>query len=154
MKKIALFAMAAAVAAVMIPVAADAQCATGYCGGYGYGYNRPGTYNYNVTGGWPGSGPYDSAIATTGISAGASVLNNIISSIVAPPRTTVVQSQGPTVIQTPGPTVVQTPAYGAVAVPVPAATPGAVQVIVPTTSCGYAVVGYDAYGRQILRPIC
>lgn len=47
-------------------------------GGYGGGY-RGGYYN-NGVGAWPGSGPYDSAIAVAGIVAGASVLNNVISS--------------------------------------------------------------------------
>jgi hypothetical protein len=45
----------------------------GYRGGYYGGYN-------NGVGMWPGSGPYDSAIAVAGIVAGASVLNNVISS--------------------------------------------------------------------------
>ena len=46
---------------------------------YNGGGYRGGYYN-NGVGMWPGSGPYDSAIAVAGIVAGASVLNNVISS--------------------------------------------------------------------------
>jgi len=141
--------IAASLAVALGPVAAYAQCAGGYCGGYGYG--RPGTYNYNVTGGYPGAGPYDSTIATSGIMAGASVLNNIISSVIAPPRPTVINNPPPVVIQNsttmvgPGSTIV---------VPAPGATPGASRVIGNGLACGLAVLGYDNFGRPIATPVC
>jgi len=140
--------LAATIAAVMLPAAAVAQCAGGYCGGYGYGYGRPGTYNTNVTGAWPGSGPYDSSIATSGIMAGASVLNNIISSAMAPRP--VVAPQSVTVIP-------QTPAsgqYGTVVLPAPGASPGTARVISSGPVCSMAVLGYDSFGRAIMTPVC
>lgn len=73
-------------------------------GGYGYGYRG----GYNNVGMWPGSGPYDSAIAVAGIVAGASVLNNVISS--RQPSTQVVVQQAPQVVVQPVP-VYQAPAY-------------------------------------------
>lgn len=143
--------IAASLAVALGPLAAYAQCAGGYCGGYGYGYGRPGTYNYNVTGGYPGAGPYDSAIATSGIMAGASVLNNIISNVFAPPRPVTVINPAPTVIQNsttvinPGSTIV---------VPAPGATPGTNRIISSGTACGLAVLGYDNFGRAIATPVC
>lgn len=144
------YGLIAAVAAILIPNVAEAQCAGGYCG-YGYGYGRPGTYNYNVTGAWPGSGPYDSAIATTGIGAGASVINNIITSIISPPRTTVINSPAPTIVQ--GPTTV-IGAGSTVVVPAPGATPGTTRVLSTGPVCSFAVVGYDTFGRAITMPVC
>lgn len=67
-------------------------------GGYG-GYPR---YGY----GTPGAGPYDSAIAVAGIVAGASVLNNIISSR----QPQVIVQQAPQVIMQPVP-VYMAPSY-------------------------------------------
>lgn len=139
--------LAASIAAVMLPAAAVAQCAGGYCGGYGYGYGRPGTYNTNITGAWPGSGPYDSSIATSGIMAGASVLNNIISSAMAP-RPTVVTQPVPVIQSAPVPQI------GTVVVPAPGATQGTSRVISSGAVCSMAVLGYDTFGRAIVTPIC
>ena len=53
-----------------------------YRGGGSYsGYGNY-TYNNNCTGCFPGSGPYDSQIAVTGIAAGASVINGLIGAVV------------------------------------------------------------------------
>lgn len=148
--------IAAVAAAVLVPVDSVAQCATPNCGGWGW--NRPGTYNYNVTGAWPGSGPYDSAIATTGIAAGAGVLSTIISAITAP-RTTVVTPGNTTVVQATGgantpQTTVITNQPAIVVTPVPGATPGATRVINSVPVCSMALVAYDTYGRPIYTPVC
>ena len=42
------------------------------------------TYNYNCTGCYSGSGPYDSAIAVTGIAAGAGIISQLIGAATAP----------------------------------------------------------------------
>lgn len=73
-------------------------------GGYGYGGGYRGGYYNNGVGNWPGSGPYDSAIAVTAIAAGASVVNGLINSTARPQ---VVVQQAP-VYQAP---VVVAPAY-------------------------------------------
>lgn len=143
-----IIALAASIAAVMVPAATVAQCAGGVCGGYGYGYGRPGTYNTNVTGAWPGSGPYDSSIATSGIMAGASVLNNIISSVLTPPP--VVAPQPVTVVAQPA----VSGQYGTVVMPAPGAAPGTARVISSGPVCSMAVLGYDSFGRAIMTPIC
>ena len=78
-----------------------------YRGGYGYGYGYR-----NGVGNWPGSGPYDSMIAVTGIAAGASIINNLINSTAQPryPQPTVVYQQ-PQVVYAPAPqTIVVQPA--------------------------------------------
>jgi len=68
---------------------------------YGYGYG--GGYNYNITGAQPGSGPYDSRIATTGISAAAGVITALIMSQ-RPPTTVVVNQPDPGYRSMPGAT--------------------------------------------------
>lgn len=70
----------------------------GYYGGGGYGY-------------WPGSGPYDSAIAVAGIVAGASIINNLIAAprYYAPPPTVYVQPAPQVVYTQPQTVVVQQP---------------------------------------------
>jgi len=66
-----------------------------YNGGYNNGYGYRGGYGYGYGYGTPGAGPYDSAIAVAGIVAGASVLNNIISSR----QPQVIVQQAPVVVQ-------------------------------------------------------
>jgi hypothetical protein len=69
---------------------------TNVYGGGGYGYRGYG-WNNNV-GMWPGSGPYDSAIAVAGIAAGASVVNNIINSATInrqPPQQVIINQAPP-----------------------------------------------------------
>lgn len=71
-------------------------------GGYGGGPNR--TWNYNCTGCFPGSGPYDSSIATSGILAGASVLSGVIGIIAQQrqqPQTVIINNPQPVVIAPP-----------------------------------------------------
>ena len=65
-------------------------------GGYRYGY------------GTPGAGPYDSAIAVAGIIAGASVLNNVISSRQQPQ---VIVQQQPVVVQSAPVMIQQAPVF-------------------------------------------
>ena len=48
------------------------------------GHAQQRTFNYNATGAWPGSGPYDSGIAKSGIWAGASIINNLINTRAQP----------------------------------------------------------------------
>lgn len=89
-------------------------------GGGGYGWNRPNqTYNYNCTGCYAGSGPYDSAIATSGIGAAAGIISLLIQNsrpapVQQPPQIVVVVPQSPqsTVIQTQQYPVRLAPQYG------------------------------------------
>lgn len=116
---------------------ASAQCIPGYCPGYR-------GYNLNVTGGFPGAGPYDSAIAIAGIAAGAGLLNTLIS-----------QSR-PTVVVVP-------PAYGQMAgplpdgvtiAPAPMADPSTVVVRTQRRSCWQQYVGRDRYGTPMYVMAC
>ena len=113
-----LLAIAAACAAVIVTTESQAQQIRGqvinntinnsYNGNYGYGWNQPNrTYNYNCTGCYAGSGPYDSAIATSGIGAAAGIIGMLIQNSrpaqpPAPPQVVVVMPQQPqsTVIAT------------------------------------------------------
>jgi hypothetical protein len=69
---------------------------------YNYGGNGNWNGSYNCVGCFPGSGPYDSMIAVTGIAAGASIINNIINSTARPPQqpqTVIVNNPTPVVVQ-------------------------------------------------------
>ena len=81
-------------------------------GGYGWNGGAARTWNYNCTGCYPGSGPYDSAIATTGIAAGAAVLTGVIGMIASQrqqPQTVIVNNPQPVVVAPPA--GVAEPAY-------------------------------------------
>ena len=82
--------------------------------------NTTNVYNNGSSGGWgwnggyrggswgvPGAGPYDSAIAVAGIVAGASVLNNIISSR----QPQVIVQQQPVVVQSAPVMIQQAPVF-------------------------------------------
>lgn len=97
--------------------------------GYQHGYHNGGV------GRWPGSGPYDSAIAVAGIVAGASVLNSVIAS--SRPQPVIVQQP---VYQAPAP-VYQAPVYQA---PMHQSGPG----------CVLAVAGYSPEGAPIYYRYC
>jgi len=96
-----------------------------YNGGGG-GYR--GGYHNNGVGMWPGSGPYDSAIAVAGIVAGASVLNSVIAS------------------SRPQPVIVQQPVYRAPVYQAPMYQSG--------PSCVLAVAGYSPEGAPIYYRYC
>jgi len=95
-------------------------------GGYRGGYR--GGYHNNGVGMWPGSGPYDSAIAVAGIVAGASVLNSVIAS------------------SRPQPVIVQQPVYRAPVYQAPMYQSG--------PSCVLAVAGYSPEGAPIYYRYC
>lgn len=105
---------------------------------YGGGATR--TYNNNITGAWPGSGPYDSAIAQSGIMAGASILNNLINRSMAPPA----------------------PAYGGPPVIINQAPPTNIYVIPGGATKGASLApgcrqmqtGYDMSGRPLFSTVC
>jgi len=110
-----------------------------YNGGGG-GYR--GGYHNNGVGMWPGSGPYDSAIAVAGIVAGASVLNGVIASSRPQPvimQQPVYQAPAP-VYQAPAP-VYQAPVYQA---PMYQSGP----------SCVLAAAGYSPEGAPIYYRYC
>jgi hypothetical protein len=89
-------------------------------GGYGYGWNQPNrTYNYNCTGCYAGSGPYDSNIAVSGIGAAAGIIgmliqNNRPAPVQQPQQIVIVTPQQPqsTVIYTQPFPVRQAPQFG------------------------------------------
>ena len=89
-----------------------------YNGG-GYGWQPRQTYNYNCTGCYAGSGPYDSTIATSGIGAAAGIIGMLIQNsrpapVQQPPQVIVVVPQSPqsTVITTQPFPVRQAPQFG------------------------------------------
>lgn len=107
-------------------------------GGYGYRGGYYGGYGNNV-GVWPGSGPYDSAVAVAGIAAGASVINNIINSATVNRQPQVVVQQGYPVVAAP---VYQT--QGVYTVPGTVYSSGPSCVVAPT---GYSPEGAPVYQR-------
>lgn len=140
-----LFCNILAVAAVtIVSFPAYAQYATR--GGYG-GYGGGGFYcqgrncaatnntvNQNVTGAWPGSGPYDSMIAQQGIMAGAGILGKLIDKFGPQPEVRMVQPQQ----------------YVQPQVIVPSATREAVRQM----DCRNTQIGYDMAGRPIFGRTC
>lgn len=115
---------------------ASAQCIPGYCPGYR-------GYNLNVTGGFPGAGPYDSAIAIAGIAAGAGLLNTLIT-----------QSR-PTVVVAPPAYAPSASAPEAVVIaPAPVSASSAVIVRNPRRYCWQQYVGRDRYGSPMFVSAC
>lgn len=115
-------------------------------GGWNGGYGYRGGWN-NGVGIWPGSGPYDSAIAVAGIAAGASVINNIINSAAASKQPQVIVQQGIPVVG--APVVVQQPVYQAQGV-----------FAIPNTTfasgpgCVMAPAGVSAEGVPVYQRFC
>lgn len=104
----------------------------GNYGGYQRGWN-------NGVGMWPGSGPYDSAIAVTGIAAGATVLNTLIGAVTQP--RVVVQQQPvyqPNVVVQQPVVVQQQPVYG----------------MATSNGCIQTPAGMDPYGRTVYTMVC
>lgn len=122
---------------------AEAQYATrGGYGGYGAGgfycqgnncANTNNTVNQNITGAWPGSGPYDSMIAQQGIMAGAGIIGKMIDRFGPQPERPqqVIVQQAPQVI-------------------VPSATRQAVRQY----ECRNVQLGYDMAGRPLFGRNC
>jgi hypothetical protein len=109
----------------------------GWNGGYRGGWN-------NGVGMWPGSGPYDSAIAVAGIAAGASVINNIINSATVSRQPQVIVNQAPM------PVVVQAPVQqiqGVYTIPGTVYSSGPGCVVAPTGMSTEGVPVYQRYCR-------
>ena len=115
---------------------ASAQCIPGYCPGYR-------GYNLNVTGGFPGAGPYDSAIAIAGIAAGAGLLNTLIT-----------QSRPTVVVAPPAYAPPASPPEAVVIAPAPVPASSTVIVRSPRRYCWQQYVGRDRYGTPMYVMAC
>lgn len=130
MKNRYLLAIAAVCAVTIMSTESNAQQVRGqvinntinnnWNGGNGYGWNQPNrSYNYNCTGCYAGSGPYDSNIAVSGIGAAAGIIgmliqNNRPAPVQQPQQIVIVTPQQPqsTVIYTQPFPVRQAPQFG------------------------------------------
>ena len=124
MKKLAIATIAAAT--LLATATAEARC--NGCNGGNY------TQNYNYTGIQRGSGPYDSAIAQTGIAAGVGLLGKILD-MNRPPQQIII-NQAPTRDR-------DNYRY------VPAATTGAI-----APRCAMYQIGYDMERRPLFQERC